>query len=414
MRDRRTAAAGVTATDFAQSVLARSARTGVEPTGRKISKSVHERRRTSREEAGASDGNLPPATATGGQETTQRRPLRADHWHHCYDDDTRPAVGVAHRSSHRGPHRFGGLSPDHRGVLAHLERGRRSHVEALAADFEAQNPDIDVIPIWVPQGAAQKERLLLTMAAGTPPDLMVASAPVSELALSGLLRPIDDLLERSEHFTSANYAPEILDLYRVDGVAYGVPAIEVGPMLGLAINVDLFHEAGLATDSAVTLDDLRQAHTLLTRTNGDVITQLGFSPFDAVGGMYFPDVWAAAIYDHPVYDSDTKTLRINTPQMQDLLEYLRSFFDDVTLGQVNQFHGTTAGGARGLPAANWRCTSTGTGKPERSGRTWSTTSLSLPGCPTSAAIGRCSSAAGALSSPTAPKTPRPPCGLPST
>lgn len=218
--------------------------------------------------------------------------------------------------------------------------GAEAMFEALAADFEAQNPDIDVIPIWVPQGAAQKERLLLTMAAGTPPDLMVASAPVSELALSGLLRPIDDLLERSEHFTSANYAREILDLYRVDGVAYGVPAIEVGPMLGLAINVDLFHEAGLATDSVRTLDDLRQAHTLLTRTNGDVITQLGFSPFDAVGGMYFPDVWAAAIYDHPVYDSDTKTLRINTPQMQDLLEYLRSFFDDVTLGQVNQFHGT--------------------------------------------------------------------------
>lgn len=218
--------------------------------------------------------------------------------------------------------------------------GAEAMFESLAADFEAQNPDIDVNVVWVPQGAAQKERLLLNIAAGTPPDLMVAASPVSELALAGLLRPIDDLLQRSEHFLNANYAPGIFDLFKVDGVTYGVPAIEVGPMLGLAINVDLFREAGLAPDSIVTLEDLRQAHMLLTRSNGDVLTQLGFSPFDAVGGMYFPDAWAAAVYDHPVYDAESRTLRFNTPEMQELLEYLRSFFENVPFHMVQQFHGT--------------------------------------------------------------------------
>lgn len=208
--------------------------------------------------------------------------------------------------------------------------------------FLARNPDIEVNITPSGQGITQRDKLLTALAGGLPPDVIIMVSPIADIALQGVLTPLDDLLAHSTVVKVKDYPPGMFDLFRVNGTTYGVPAIEVGPWMGLAINVDLMEVAGMPARSPGTLEGLVLAHKKLTRVEGDHIAQLGFTPLDAMGDLYCADIWPI-IFDQVLYDPVTDTIAIDTPKMRTTLNYIRSFHEEVTADQIWAFHSKQIG-----------------------------------------------------------------------
>ncbi len=101
--------------------------------------------------------------------------------------------------------------------------------ETTLADFMAENPDVEIELVGA-QGTSWGEYLdkVATMiAGGKKPDVIwVATEGIRQLAVKGIIRPVDDLIERDkaelqEYFDDV--APSLIEGTRVDGKLYGIP-----------------------------------------------------------------------------------------------------------------------------------------------------------------------------------------------
>jgi multiple sugar transport system substrate-binding protein len=101
--------------------------------------------------------------------------------------------------------------------------------EETFAKFNEENPDIEVELIGA-QGASWGEYLdkVATMVAGGQQldVISVATEGMRQLATRGLIRPIDDLMEKNkaemQEFVD-DVAPDLMDSTKVDGKLYGLP-----------------------------------------------------------------------------------------------------------------------------------------------------------------------------------------------
>ena len=108
----------------------------------------------------------------------------------------------------------------------------------LAADFEKAHPDITVkMEVTTSNGLPQ--RILTALQSGAAPDVIEVQHPwVQGYAQSGLVLPMDDVIQDKDDFNKAaiNY-----DTY--DGKLWGIPyRVEC---IGVLYNVDKFTAAGL-------------------------------------------------------------------------------------------------------------------------------------------------------------------------
>lgn len=215
-------------------------------------------------------------------------------------------------------------------------------IEAALAPFLAQDPDIEVNITACGQGTNQRDKFLTVLAAGLPPDIIIMVSPIADIILQGMLTPLDDMIASSFVIKAQDYPPGMFDLFRVNGQTYGVPAIEVGPWMGLAINADLMENAGLQAMSPGSLEGLLTAHKKLTRFDNGQVTQLGFSPLDAMGDLYCADTWPI-IFDQVLYDPVTNQISMDTLNMRSMLNYIRSFHENITADELWAFHSRTIG-----------------------------------------------------------------------
>lgn len=94
------------------------------------------------------------------------------------------------------------------------------YVEGLIAEFEKQNPGIDVEWVDLP-GSAIEQKALSAVTGGTPPDVINLNPQfATKLAESGALLALDDRIPAE---TLDDYFPSALDATRIDGKLYGVP-----------------------------------------------------------------------------------------------------------------------------------------------------------------------------------------------
>lgn len=112
---------------------------------------------------------------------------------------------------------------------------------ALLDYFQEQNPDINLVIEWIPP-ANIREKVLLAIAAGDPPDVLYDyPGRTMALAAQGFLEPLEDTLTAEDY---DDFIPGVIGLNSLDGHFYGYPfgcsyrAIEV--------NMDLCEEAGVA------------------------------------------------------------------------------------------------------------------------------------------------------------------------
>ncbi|MEF2966284.1 extracellular solute-binding protein [Paenibacillus sp. M1] len=114
----------------------------------------------------------------------------------------------------------------------------------IIEDFQADNPDIEVIDEGIPTDGL-KTRLRTVAAADEMPDLFVMwpDAMTKEFVKGGLLQPINDELDAKPEWKN-NFIPNALDGYTVDGNIYSVP-MNLAPSSFIYYNDALFKEHGV-------------------------------------------------------------------------------------------------------------------------------------------------------------------------
>lgn len=166
--------------------------------------------------------------------------------------------------------------------------------EAVVAAFEAANPDIKVDFEAVPfSDIFLKYKTLI--AGNEAPDVMSMNFDNAyTFAALGALEPLDEWIASTGLDTNLYYQ-STLDMFKVDGVQYSMPATFSDVVL--FYNKDLFDTAGLEYPARDwTWDDLKAAAIALTQdTDGDgKIDQWGYSLpwWPIVLEMYGASIWS--------------------------------------------------------------------------------------------------------------------------
>ncbi|MFQ3549594.1 MAG: extracellular solute-binding protein [Armatimonadota bacterium] len=153
----------------------------------------------------------------------------------------------------------------------------------MIAEFERQNPDIEVQGMLVPQQYVER-KLILSIAGKVPPDVVRFYTHLGgEMMSRGGLEPIDDLIARDNINLSDFYEVGIKqNTYK--GKLYGMPWV-LSPY-ALFYNKELFRKAGLDPEKPPkNWEELVEYSKKLTiRNERGQLTQVGFANF-----LYLPN-----------------------------------------------------------------------------------------------------------------------------
>lgn len=188
--------------------------------------------------------------------------------------------------------------------------------EAVVAAFEQKYPDIDV-DFEAVTFSDTFLKLKTLIAGNTPPDVMSLNFDNSyQFASMGALEPLDNWIKSTNLDTNIYYkAP--LDMFKVNGVQYSMPATFSDVVL--YYNKDLFDAAGLEyPQKDWTLDDLKTAALKLTKdTDGDgQLDQFGYS------FPWYPIV--LEMFNAKIWDAQTNKCTLNSP---DAIKALQTIVD---------------------------------------------------------------------------------------
>ena len=120
-------------------------------------------------------------------------------------------------------------------------------IEQICADFNAENPDIVVEPVYTGNYDDTVTKIQTAIQGGTPPDVFVSLATQRfTMASTGMAMPLDDLIaadgEEGQAYIDDFLDGFMLDSY-VDGQIYSIP-FQRSTMV-LFYNKDAFEEVGL-------------------------------------------------------------------------------------------------------------------------------------------------------------------------
>ncbi len=147
-------------------------------------------------------------------------------------------------------------------------------IDQMAADFEKENPDIKVKPVYAGTYQESIVKALTAFKSGQPPHLAVLlSTDMFTLIDEGAIVPIDGLAGADGKQWLDGFYPAFMENSRTGGKTWGVPFQR--STIVMYWNKDLFKEAGLDPDKAPqTWDELVAFGKKLTKTDasGNVST----------------------------------------------------------------------------------------------------------------------------------------------
>lgn len=209
--------------------------------------------------------------------------------------------------------------------------------EELIAQFEAENPDINVEYEVIPV-ADHDLRLRTSLAAGAGPDLFNQwTGEIGQFYASGIIAPLmpeaAGYADQQAVYDAYENGEQLLAGITFDGQLYGLPT-EISIYSCYANNA-LWEAAGLdpETDFPTTWEGLREVAEQLTVRDGDVITQRGFD-FN----------WSAPIFMWLQFDAMVRQLggiivddtdysvHIDTPEVAQVVEYWDNWANEWNLG----------------------------------------------------------------------------------
>lgn len=143
-------------------------------------------------------------------------------------------------------------------------------IEQICADFNAENPDIVVEPVYTGNYDDTVTKIQTAVQGGTPPDVFVSLATQRfTMASTGMAMPLDDLIA-ADGAEGQAYIDDFLDGFMedsyVDGKIYSIP-FQRSTMV-LFYNKDAFKEAGLDPEKPpVTWAEVAEYGQKLTNDN---------------------------------------------------------------------------------------------------------------------------------------------------
>ena len=169
------------------------------------------------------------------------------------------------------------------------------------------NPNILVC--YLPS-VGTKEKVLASVAAGTPPDLLLTDPP-TDYVYRGALESLQPFADQGGHpFFKKDIYPGVWEAMEFNGQLYAVH--KVVNNAGLYYNADLFRQAGLDPDKPPkTLADVEEAAAKIHKTDSKGnIEILGFSPWLNIAGIW--GTWAQA-FGAKLWDPDNKKVTFDEP-----------------------------------------------------------------------------------------------------
>lgn len=142
-------------------------------------------------------------------------------------------------------------------------------IETICADFNAENPDIVVEPVYTGNYDDTVTKIQTAVQGGTPPDVFVSLATQRfTMASTGMAMPLDDLIASDEEGQA--YIDDFLEGFMedsyVDGAIYSIPFQRSTEIL--YYNKDAFEEVGLDPEKAPeTWEELADYAQKLTNEN---------------------------------------------------------------------------------------------------------------------------------------------------
>jgi len=162
--------------------------------------------------------------------------------------------------------------------------------EELIAEFEEQNPDIDVTLNHIPSAGDYEQNLATLIAAGNAPDVFfINNISLPGFAAQGAFLPLGDYADEA---MLEDFFPSHLDAFRYEGELMAIPR-DISNLV-LFYNADMFEEAGLEPpgEGYTREQFLEDARTLTGDTNGDgEVDRWGFG-FSTYYLFWQPWVWS--------------------------------------------------------------------------------------------------------------------------
>jgi len=220
----------------------------------------------------------------------------------------------------------------------HVHPPRIELDEELIAQFEAENPDIDVEYTTVPD--QEWDTALATgLAGGGGPDLFnQATFAIGDFYNQGILAPVDPVAagyaDQQAIFDAYAFGDSLLAGAVFDGVLYGLPT-ELSAY-GCYANNDLFAAAGLdpETDFPETWEEMREvAEKLTIRDESGALVQRGFD------FIWSNSIFMLLIFNPMVQqlggdmiDEASLTAHIDTPEVRQVMSYWNDWVNTWKLG----------------------------------------------------------------------------------
>lgn len=208
--------------------------------------------------------------------------------------------------------------------------------------FERAHPHIKVREVYTQNNLAANQKFFTAIAAGTPPDVTFVDGPqVASWAEWGALEPLDDRL-RAAGIREDEYFPPTWrqNTYkdRVWALTYSAD-----PNFGFAWNKEAFRRAGLDPEKPPrNIEELTEAANTLTRTENEVITQIGMIPWDQYGPANSMFTWGW-VFGGEFYEPSARRITADHPAVVRALEWMTTFArrnDPAKVASLRQGFGT--------------------------------------------------------------------------
>jgi multiple sugar transport system substrate-binding protein len=226
--------------------------------------------------------------------------------------------------------------------------------QAIATDeFQQMLPGVTVETV----PSANMEKVLASVAAGTPPD-GVSNMAYPELIARGVGLDVTDWINTSTVIKKDDIFQSTWDSATMDGRIYGVPGIEGFLRWGFCYNEELVSQGGLdPAKPPLTWDEAFEFHKALSKfDDAGNVTQVGFDPIDAMGSSigggdpFFLPVSMGFEY----YDADAKKYNLDNELFVEGLTIIQKFYDLLGAEKMRSFrqsYGTWTGPGTGICAA---------------------------------------------------------------
>ena len=144
-------------------------------------------------------------------------------------------------------------------------------LDSLVAKFEAEHPDIDIVPQYVPTGDALVQKLITAVQSNEAPDISwIHSDYLEDLVEADAIYPMSRFADGPDSLSQADMAdiyPALLTYASYRGTLYSLPMEATN--LALLYNKGLFRDAGIAGPPATWAELEDASRRLLKDDNGD-------------------------------------------------------------------------------------------------------------------------------------------------